>query len=225
MHGKIQKKYVDIQQKYVIIIVWNVNFYQKERILHCMEYCADPNLNVLLRAALEGNADAVEALLGIYAPLIESQILAFANADGSADERDDLRQEASIAFCNAVAHYDRTQNVSFGAFAKVCIRNRLVSYQRKKLRQPPTVSLEDKPSELSSEKADPLQKLLEKEDFLALCRQIESLLSPYENRIWWLYVSGHTASEIAQRLVREERSVQNAIYRIRKKLRSALPNQ
>ncbi len=190
-----------------------------------MEYCADPNLNVLLRAASDGDADAFEALLGIYAPLIESQILSFADTEGAPDERDDLRQEASIAFCNAVERYDREQNVSFGAFAKVCIHNRLISYQRKKLRRPPTVSLEAEQKEFPLEKADPLQGLVEKENFFALCQQIESVLSPYENRIWWLYVSGHTAAEIAQRLAREERSVQNAIYRIRKKLRSTLPNQ
>ena len=35
--------------------------------------------------------------------------------------------------------------------------------------------------------------------------------------------SGHTAKEIARELGKEEKSVQNAIYRIRKKLRATLP--
>ena len=187
-----------------------------------MEYCDDPKICVLLRAAKNGDADALSALLSAYTPLIESLVLSALDADGEIDERDDLRQEASIALCNAAEHYDATQNVSFGAFARVCIRNHLISYQRKKLRRPLTVSLESEPSLPSTAKDDPLHSLVEKDDFLALCRQIENVLSPYENRVWWLYVSGRTANEIAQRLAREERSVQNAIYRIRKKLRVSL---
>ena len=58
-----------------------------------------------------------------------------------------------------------------------------------------------------------------------LVARLEEVLSPYENRIWWLYVSGQTAAQIAKAIGREERSVQNAIYRIRKKLRLALPHQ
>lgn len=189
-----------------------------------MEYCNDRDTGSLLRAAKVGDADALAAILKAYAPLIESQVLALQNADADSDERDDLRQEAAMALCNAVEHYDDAQNVSFGAFAKVCIHNRLTSYQRKRLRRPPTVSLEQYTDPVPL-KEDPLQHLMEKDDFLALCRHIESILSPYENRIWWLYVSGQTASQIAGALEREERSVQNAIYRIRKKLRATLPRQ
>ena len=196
---------------------------QIERTPPRMEYRDSQNLNDLLRAAKDGSADALSALLSAYAPLIESQVIAFIDEESGDSERDDLKQEASIALCNAVWHYDGEQGVSFGAFAKVCIHNRLISLQRKKLRRPPTVSLEAQASEESREKADPLQKLVEEDDLLALRRRIESALSPYENRIWWRYVSGHTAREIARELGKEEKSVQNAIYRIRKKLRATLP--
>jgi RNA polymerase sporulation-specific sigma factor len=63
---------------------------------------------------------------------------------------------------------------------------------------------------------------VEKEDYRELSRRIESILSPYENRVWWLYLSGLTANNIAARLQKSERSIQNAIYRIRKKLRASL---
>ena len=189
-----------------------------------MEDCNCRDSRDLLRSAKDGSADALAALLTAYAPLIESQVLALQNNDTDSDERDDLRQEAALALCSAVEHYDEAQSVSFGAFAKVCIHNRLISYQRKKLRRPPTVSLEQY-ADPAPEKEDPLQHLVEKDDFLALCRRIEETLSPYENRIWWLYVSGSTAAEIARSIERDERSVQNAIYRIRKKLRLTLPHQ
>ena len=60
------------------------------------------------------------------------------------------------------------------------------------------------------------------EAYMELYRRIESVLSPYESHVWWLYLSGETTGTIATRLGKDERSVQNAIYRIRKKLRAAL---
>ncbi len=178
------------------------------------------SLNSLLIAAKAGEQHAFEELLERYSPLIESLTSVFALSDPDAD---DFRQEACIAFYHAIKHFDMQQTaVQFGLYAKTCIRNRLISYARVMKRQEGTVSLAE--SDEIGESNDPLQTLLEKEDYLALYRRIESVLSPYENRVWWTYLSGRTAREIACQLGKDERSVQNAIYRIRKKLRDALPN-
>ena len=180
------------------------------------------NQNADLPLAKNGNAKALEGLLSAYAPLIESMVSAFLCYDSEADEQDDLRQEASIAFCNAVKAYDPSEAISFGAFAKICIRNRLISYARKKRQEPHTVSLEG--CDMPKEDDDPMQSVVEKDSYLTLSRKIVTLLSPFENRVWWLYLSGRCARDIAMQVGKDERSVQNAIYRIRKKLRSALPN-
>ena len=182
----------------------------------------DNNRDACLLLAKHGDGKALEAMLGAYSPLIESMVNAFLCYDTQDSEQDDLRQEASIAFCNAVSTFDPTQKVGFGAYAKVCIRNRLISYGRKKRQQPHTVSLEC--GEVETEGTDPAQSLVEEEDYLALSRRIIALLSPFENRVWWLYLSGQSARDIARHVGKDEKSVQNAIYRIRKKLRSALPN-
>ena len=187
-----------------------------------MERDNENTLNALLTSAKSGDAAAFETLLDAYAPLIESLVSSFVKTDADLDERDDLRQEACIAFCNAVEHYDIEQKALFGVFAKVCVRNRLISYERKKQQRPHTVSLESEAG--TSSLSDPAQSMMEAEDYLSLCRRMEEILSPYENRIWRLYLSGLTAKEIAVQLSKDERSVQNAIYRIRKKLRSALPS-
>ena len=182
-----------------------------------MPSLADTPLHDLLNAAKDGDQGAYEVLLERYTPLIESLIGAHTSADA-----DDFRQEAYIAFCKAVEHFDLLQeNVQFGLYAKICIRNHLISYARAIRKQETVVSLEESESHLTQ--ADLAEALVEKENFLALYRQIEALLSPYESRVWWLYLSGRTAREIAASLGKEERSVQNAIYRIRKKLRASLP--
>ena len=64
--------------------------------------------------------------------------------------------------------------------------------------------------------------LIDKERMEALQLIIARNLSSYESRVWWLYVSGATTAHIAQMLGKDEKSISNAIYRIRKKLRLVL---
>ena len=180
------------------------------------------NQSARLLLAKGGNAKAFEELLAAYSPLIESMVSAFLCYDSETNEQDDLRQEASLAFYNAVDAYDPHGAVGFGAFAKVCIRNRLISYGRKKRREPHTVSLEG--CNVEPVGTDPAESVVEEESYLTLYRRIATLLSPFENRVWWLYLSGRCARDIALQVGKDEKSVQNAIYRIRTKLKNALPN-
>ena len=64
--------------------------------------------------------------------------------------------------------------------------------------------------------------MLERERLEALYAVIRNNLSDFEYEVWQLYMSGRSAKEIADRLHTDQKSVSNAIYRIRKKLRSIL---
>ena len=173
----------------------------------------------LINAARSGDESAFEALLEAYEPLIDAMSRSFANVSEDSESQEDLRQEACIALYKAVQSYDSTQaEVSFGLYAKMCVRNRLVSYTRKFRRRESVVPLEER---IKTEE-DVTQGVVAEEAYMELYRRIEALLSPYENHVWWLYLSGQTTGAIAASLCKDERSVQNAIYRIRKKLRVAL---
>jgi hypothetical protein len=78
-------------------------------------------------------------------------------------------------------------------------------------------------SAISHDVTDPAKRLIDEEAYLSLYRRIREALSEYENQVWWLYLSGRTASEIGKQLGKDARSVQNAVYRIRRKLRSVIP--
>ena len=69
---------------------------------------------------------------------------------------------------------------------------------------------------------NPAVHMVEDENFRQLCHTVRGHLSEFENRVWWQYVTGVSVSDIARGLGRDERSVHNAIYRIRKKLRERL---
>ena len=68
-----------------------------------------------------------------------------------------------------------------------------------------------------------LQSIVDEESTADLVRTIRAKLSNYENRVWWMYVSGMSVSEIALALGgADPKSVSNAVYRIRKKLKGVI---
>lgn len=187
---------------------------------------ADQNgLRPLIRKAQKGDQAAFEVLLDRYAPLIDAMLGQFASSSHFLQEADDLRQEAVLCFYKALMHFDVEQDqVQFGLYAKECIRNGLISNLRSLKKHGNTLLLEDGVDSVvePSEETDPAQRLMDEETYLALSRRIREVLSPYENRVWWLYVGGRTAKEIGRMMGKDERSVQNAVYRIRRKLRTVI---
>ena len=180
----------------------------------------------LIDRAKAGDQVAFEALLNQYTPLIESLTGQFAGQFATVEDREDLRQEALVGFYKATMRFNaEQQTVQFGLYAKECIRNGLISYMRRLKKHEHVVLLDDGNClETTNANADdPAQTLADEESYLALSRRIRQVLSSYENRIWWLYLSGHTAKQIAAMLQTDEKSVSNAIYRIRRKLRAAIP--
>ena len=74
----------------------------------------------------------------------------------------------------------------------------------------------------TNDSEDPSVKILEQESLRSLYSVIRGNLSKFEYSIWQLYMSGRTARQIGNILGKDEKSVTNAIYRIRKKLRALL---
>ncbi len=188
----------------------------------------DPALLALIKSAQNGDQIAFEELLTRYTPLISSMTQRCAQDTLPNLEVEDLRQEAVLGFFNALKHFDTAQqNVDFGLYAKHCVRNRLVSHWRTQKRREPLYLVDDEDVlDLAEDtESNPVVHVVQEESYQALSRLIHSSLSEYENRIWWMYLSGRTAKEIAESLKKDEKSVQNAIYRIRRKLREIIPYQ
>lgn len=186
----------------------------------------DPKLSQKLRDAQGGDQAAFEYLLDRYMPLIRSLSVRFSHSQERADDCEDLQQAAIIAFLRAVEQYDaeRSDAASFGTYATYCIKNAMISELRNMKKWDHTILLEDNElADAEDAESNPASKIVEEEDYLALTESIRRALSPYENRIWWLYLSGRTAKEIAARMNKDEKSVHNAIFRIRRKLRAIIP--
>ena len=175
--------------------------------------------------AKQGDQVAFERLLENYRPLISSLVKsAVSEFPFSDSDYEDLYQEAVILFFRALERYDANQgDVAFGLFAKICIRNGLITQAKKLQKRLNLLPLEDDGSEGTPTEALG-DRLVEEESYKALYESVRSSLTPYENRVWWLYLSGRTAKEIASTLGKDEKSVQNAVFRIRRKLRGVIPH-
>ena len=184
-------------------------------------YTLDPVLAEKISRARNGSREALMALQAAYRPLMDS-LLAVYSQGMNDQERSDMREEADRAFLRAITRYDtESPRISFGAYAKICMRNGLISARNElyEIRREPIVAL---PDEDLADDDDIAADLAEEEGFRNLCRVVRGHLSDFENCVWWQYVTGVSVADIAKGLGRDERSIHNAIYRIRKKLRARL---
>ena len=177
----------------------------------------------LVSEAQEGSADALGTLKELYTPLLESACARHFTDGMQAQDRDELYGEALVAFCNAVLAYDvAVEGVELGLYARICIDNALLSFRRAFQRRARFQSLSLDAIVEDGARYDPIAAMVARENAADLARRISSLLSIYENEVWWLYVAGLSVKDIASRVGSDERSVHNAIYRIRRKLRDVV---
>ena len=183
-------------------------------------------LDSLLSAVASGDENAFGELAEAYAPLICSMSARFAQSFaelGDAAGVQDLEQEARLALYRAAISYDSRKNgVTFGLYAKICIRNSLVSLWRKSAS---AARAARKTGALPADSGhDPLSALLSADGADALTARIRGVLSPYENRIFEQYIRGLSVKRISAEIGKPEESVSNALFRIRAKIKGLLAN-
>ena len=105
--------------------------------------------------------------------------------------------------------------VSFGLYAKICLSNSLNSALRRRKRQleADRVQLTEECGYLCDDKLSDAGLLLER---------VDCLLSDFEKSVFRLFIRGYSHRFIAETLGRTEKSIDNAIYRIRSKISSKL---
>lgn len=180
--------------------------------------CAkDEELISRIRAGEDG---AEEVLILRYMSYVRSFSRSYFLTGG---DFEDIIQEGMIGVVKAISQFDEARHASFRTFAASCIRNRIYSVIRdsnrgKNLPLNNYISLETLlPSEMQVS-PDPADGLISKEAFDELSASVEKLLSKFEKRVFDLYLEGLSYSEISERVSKPEKSVDNAVQRIRKKL-------
>ncbi len=178
--------------------------------------------NERLSKVKNGDREAFEALLCDYEPLIFSECSALLGKFPEyKEEREELLQEERLALYNAALKYRQSDEVTFGLYAKICIRNRLISYIRKLGAAKRRIDrLSEKTEKRASNSAEELA--ISAENSMALKELLDTEASEYEKAVFSLYLQKKSYAEIADRLGKSEKSVANAICRAKAKLKKKL---
>lgn len=186
---------------------------------------ADPNLaaeekreqmNRLVRRAAAGDEAAFSALATHFEPALIRMIspLMLPLAD-----QGDLAQEGLIGLYKAVVLYDPSAS-SFSTFARICMRSAVMDGFRKYCKEHSggevaAIPTEDIPA---GDAESPERILLGKEALSSLLRKVDEALSPMEREVFGLSLRGKKVSEIASLLGKTPKSIENTLFRLRKKL-------
>ena len=177
-----------------------------------------------------GDSSAAEILVEKYKQLVRIRARALYLTGG---DREDLLQEGMIGLFNAMRTYrpDHGNGASFRTYASVCVSRQMYSAVQSSVRkknQPlnESVSIEELEERQDDRKlgtADsPEAILLGRESESTLLREIRSVLSSYERVVLDLYLAGMDYRQSAEKLGKPDKSVDNALQRIRGKVQNLL---
>ncbi len=170
----------------------------------------------------EGNFIAFNELSNRYKSLIEYKVSLIEKKHSPAV--DDYIQEGYLGLFFAAKSFNAAVGASFRTFASVCVQNRIISAKRKsesKRHSPLNSSLPIESAEVIklSDNERPEEILELKESYLRWVKSFEEKLTPLERKVLFVYLSGMKRSEVAKKAGIELKSYDNALRRLRKKLK------
>ena len=141
-------------------------------------------------------------------------------------DSDDLIQEGMLGLFKAIRDYRPEKSDSFEAFAGLCISRQLYSAIQAagRLKHAPLNSYVELSPELGEavgglKEKSPEELVIDQENMQSLRSEILKVATPLEQEILNAYLNGPSYTEIAQRLNKEPQSIDNALQRIRRKLK------
>ena len=181
----------------------------------------------------EGHEDIRDYLMEKHKNLVRKKARAMYLMGGDSD---DLIQEGMIGLYKAIRDYDGSRGASLHTFAELCISRQLysaVEASRRQKHQPLNfyVSIYDKENEdsannqlamggLSDWTRNPEELMIDQENLTSMEEEISRKLSRFEKEVLNLYLSGMNYSQIAETLGKGSKTTDNALQRIRKKIKN-----
>jgi len=185
----------------------------------------------LAKKAINGDTAAEEALVSEYVRLVRACARPYFLAGGDSE---DLIQEGMLGLLSAVRTFDPAKGVKFTTYAEFCVRRRIYSAIRSASGYKHTplnsyISLEsqqlDENNSQSAYLRDPEDFIIARESAHEVEKLLYGALSRFESSVLELYLEGMSYKDMAVRLVKSSKSVDNAVQRIRRKLAQILSDR
>lgn len=193
----------------------------------------------LIERAQAQDYEAIDSLMKRYKSLVRKRARSLFMIGG---DQDDLMQEGMIGLFKAIQDYDKTKEAGFATFAELCITRQLYSAVKSSNRQKniplntyisiysPVYTQDNGEQEsglivdhsLEAMGMSPEEILIDRENAESLQKRIYQCLSKLERDVFSLYLDGMTYQEIAKRLEKEPKSIDNALQRIKSKVNALL---
>ena len=189
----------------------------------------------LVELAAVDDGLALEYLLNKYKNFVRAKARSYFLIGA---DREDLVQEGMIGLYKAIRDFDGDKQASFRAFAEMCVTRQIITAIKAATRQKhrPLNSYVSLSKPLYDEESDrmlidvlvggkvlnPEEIMIDREDLAHIESKIGEMLSDLEWKVLCLYLKGKSYQEIAERLNRRVKSIDNALQRVKSKLEKYL---
>ena len=201
------------------------------------EHVTDEELIVRLR---DGESIITDYIMNKYKNMVRNKARAMFILGADSD---DLIQEGMIGLFKAIRDYDSGRDASFYTFADLCISRQMYTAVQASKRQKHVplnsyVSIYSNLSErqdnwsqdenvlinalAATNESNPEELIIDRENVEILEAIIEKELSGFEKQVLDLYITGMTYSQIAKALGKDDKSTDNALQRIKSKLKKVI---
>ncbi len=185
----------------------------------------------VITLAQNGDQAAVEFMTAKYFSYVRNKSRSYFLVGGDVE---DIVQEGLIGLYEAIKDYCPGKQASFKTFMDICVTRQIITAIKTASRQKHiplnTYVSFNKPlfhedsdrsymeTLITSKKEDPESLYLDVEKTHEINEEIKKTLSQFEHQVLELYLQGVSYYKIAEVLEKEEKAIDNAIQRIRKKL-------
>ncbi len=185
--------------------------------------------------AQQGDDVAVEYLLGKYKNFVRSKARSYFLIGA---DHEDIVQEGMIGLFKAIRDYQAERLSSFRAFAELCITRQIITAIKTATRQKhvPLNSYVSLNKPIYDEESDrtlmdvivegraqnPEELIIGRENLVSIRDRVDQVLSSLEQDVLNAYLDGKSYQEIADKLGRHVKSIDNALQRVKRKLEKFL---